>query len=164
MNKLTAKVIKKFIEYYEGDNLRVNHALKVYGFAASIGALEGLEEDELLCLEIAAVLHDIGIKLSEIKYNSAAGNYQELEGPPEARKLLEEFRLDEKLVERVCYLIGHHHSYSYIDGLDFQILIEADFLVNIFENNLKGEAIQPLKNKYFKTDSGKMYFDTLYII
>jgi hypothetical protein len=31
------------------------------------------------------------------------------------------------LVERVCYLVGHHHTYTNIDGPDYQILVEAGF-------------------------------------
>ena len=36
-----------------------------------------------------------------------------------------------RVTERVAYLIGHHHTYDKIEGMDYQILVEADFLVNI---------------------------------
>lgn len=57
-------------------------------------------------------------------------------GPDEAEKLLNKLGVDEKIIERVCFLVGHHHTYNMIDGLDYQILVEADFLVNAYEDNL----------------------------
>lgn len=159
---LEANIIKKTIEYFDGDVKRINHALKVHGFAKSIGELENIPKDKLRSLEIAAILHDIGIKESERKYASSIGKYQELEGPPIARELLQEFSLEKELVDRVCYLIGNHHSYSKIDDLDFQILVEADFLVNIFEDSMTQEQIASIKHKYFKTSIGLEYFNSLY--
>ena len=61
------------------------------------------------------------------KYNSSNGKYQEELGPAEAIKLLNRLNYDEALIERVAYLVGHHHTYSEIDGLDYQILVEAEF-------------------------------------
>jgi len=55
----------------------------------------------------------------------------------------------------VCHLIGNHHSYQKIDDIDFQILVEADFIVNIFEDEMKRSKIESVVNKYFKTNSGK---------
>lgn len=88
------------------------------------------------CLETAAVLHDIGIKISEEKYQSSAGKYQELEGPPVAAVILKKLEFPAPVTERVAYLIGHHHTYDKIEGMDYQILVEADFLVNINEDGL----------------------------
>lgn len=157
------EVICKMINYFETDIKRINHALKVYSFAKNIGELENISKDKLLILEVSAILHDIGIKKSEKKYNSHAGNYQEIEGPPVARKLLEEFALDSELIDRVCYLIGNHHTYSKIDDIDFQILIEADFLVNIFEDNIKKDELHTIKSKYFKTKIGTNYLENIYM-
>ncbi|MFC2662969.1 MAG: HD family phosphohydrolase, partial [Eubacterium sp.] len=52
------------------------------------------------------------------------------------------------------YLLGNHHSYYSIDGDDYQILVEADFLVNIYEDNLDQAAIQSAEKKIFKTETG----------
>ena len=156
-------VINEMIKYYAGDPRRVNHFLKVFSFAKSIGELEKLDKDIQEVLEVAAVMHDIGIKISEEKYNSSAGNYQELEGPTVAKEMLLRFNFDEEFIDRVCYLIGHHHTYSKIDGLDYQILIEADFLVNIYEDEIKIPQIQSIKEKYFKTKSGADFLTRLYL-
>ncbi len=155
-------VLNAMIAYYAGDVRRINHFLKVYGFAKAIGEAEGLEQETLKILEVAALTHDIGIKNSEIKYQSAEGTYQQLEGPPEARKLLENLCFEEPLVARVCWLIAHHHTYDAITEIDYQILVEADFLVNAFEARLSGAAIQSVRNKLFRTGTGIQLLDTLY--
>lgn len=159
---ITSAVIKSMIEYFDGDVKRINHAVKVYGFAKSIGELEGLPEEKLEILEAAAVLHDIGIKESERKYSSASGKYQEMEGPPVARAILQRFDLSKAFMDRVCYLIGNHHTYGNIDDIDFQILVEADFLVNIFEDGVERERIKTLRQRYFKTGTGLLYLDKMY--
>ncbi len=68
-----AKVMKAMIGYYSGDINRINHFVKVYGYAKTIGELEGIDELTQEILEIAAITHDIGIKVSEEKYQSASG-------------------------------------------------------------------------------------------
>ncbi len=79
-------------------------------------------------------MHDIGIRPSEAKYQSCSGKYQEIEGPPIALKLLKKIAMcPEDMVQRICFLIAHHHTYQSVDDIDYQILIEADFLVNMFE-------------------------------
>jgi len=150
-------VINSMIEYYFGDIKRINHFLKVYGYAKAIGEMENLPEELQEILEIAAVVHDIGIKNSEEKYNSSAGNYQQIEGPPVAENLLSTLGYDRVLIDRVCYLIGHHHTYHNIDGLDYQILIEADFLVNLYEDNISKEGIVQAKENIFKTKTGHLF-------
>ncbi len=156
------QVLNAMIEYYAGDVRRVNHFLKVYGFAKAIGKAEGLEKETQKILEVAALTHDIGIKNSEIKYQSTEGTYQQLEGPPEARKLLERLGFHEPLIARVCWLIAHHHIYDAITEIDYQILVEADFLVNAFEAQLSGPAIQSVRDKLFRTGTGIQLLNTLY--
>lgn len=163
MNNNESIVINEMISYYANDPRRINHFLKVYSFSKSIGELENLDEETQYILEISAIMHDIGIKISEEKYNSSAGNYQEIEGPPVARKMLEKLGFDEKIIERVCFLIGHHHTYSKIDSIDYQILVEADFLVNIYEDEIKQDSIISIKDKYFKTKSGTNFLEKLYM-
>jgi hypothetical protein len=159
---IVSTTMKKMVKYFDGDVKRINHALKVHGFAKSIGELENIPEEKLRVLEVAAILHDIGIKESERKYSSSAGKYQEIEGPPVARDILQEFSLNEEFTDRVCYLIGNHHTYSKIDDIDFQILVEADFLVNIFEDNMNHKQIESIKQKYFKTNTGQCYLNSMY--
>lgn len=149
------------IAYYAGDVRRINHFLKVYGFAKTIGEMEGLDESTQEIIEIAALTHDIGIKNSEKKYNSSAGNYQQIEGPPEAKMLLEGLGI-ESSVDRVCWLIAHHHTYTDIQGIDYQILVEADFLVNFYEHDMSNDSVHSVGGKMFKTSSGKAILNAIY--
>lgn len=163
MKNLVSNVVSKMIKYFDGDVKRINHAIKVHGFAKSLAELEGISDEKLLVLEVAAVLHDIGIKESERKYSSSAGNYQELEGPLVAWDILQEFNLNKEFLDRVSYLIGNHHTYNKIDDIDFQVLVEADFIVNIFEDCLDKEKARIIKDKYFKTSNGISFMESMYI-
>lgn len=160
----TGKLIHSMIEYYAGDARRIQHFLKVYSYAKAIGELEGIREELQEILEAAAIVHDIGIKISEEKYNSSSGKYQELEGPPVARQMLSELGYEPEFIERVCYLIAHHHTYNNIDGMDYQILVEADFLVNISEDNMQEEQIKSVREKIFKTKTGIEFINKIFLI
>ena len=150
-----ATVVHKMILFDKGDARRIQHFLKVFMFAALIGKLEGLPTEQQEILEIAAILHDIGILPAEKKYGDSNGKLQEQEGPAYARALLNEVGgYSPELIDRVCFLIAHHHTYAGVDGLDWQILLEADFLVNSFEKNLPEKAIKKFRSCVFKTKSG----------
>lgn len=151
------------MEFFKDDVHQINHALKVYGFARTIGELENIPENKQLALEVAAILHDIGIPESIKKYGSDLGKYQEIEGSIIAREILKDYNLSEEIKERVRYLIGNHHSYNNIDDIDFQILVEADFFVNIYENNIGKDQILSIKDKYFKTNTGKVLINSMYL-
>ncbi len=164
MNIKHAKLLKAVIHYNRGDALRIQHLVKVHSFAAIIGSLEKIDENTQFILETAAILHDIGIHLSEEKYGSSGGKHQEAEGPAEAEKIMRKLGgYTESQIERVKYLVGHHHTYKNIDGIDYQILIEADFLVNLFENALKYEKAQVVLDKIFKTETGKQMLKDIYL-
>ena len=150
------------MEHEEKDADRIQHFLKVHEFARLIGQMEELPADVLETLEAAAVVHDIGIHPAERKYGSSDGHYQELEGPPLARELLARLGWEENVIERVAWLVGHHHTYTDIDGVDYQILVEADFLVNFFENNHSAETQIKVYRHIFKTGSGKKLFRTMF--
>src|SRR5574344_2291584 len=137
-----AKVLNAMIMYYSGDPKRISHFLKVYGFAKAIGENENIDKETQHILEITALTHDIGIKNSESKWGSSAGSYQQTEGPPEAKELLKSLDVQKEIIERVCWLIAHHHTYTDINAIDYQILIEADFLVNADEDIMSAEAVK----------------------
>lgn len=141
--------------YYCGDPHQIQHFVKVHSFARQIGMAEKLGTGELEILEIAAIVHDIGIKKALEKHGSSSGKYQELEGPSEARALLARLRYPETVIERVCYLVGRHHTYTGVDGMDYQILLEADFIVNMHESTMTMHSIRSVMKKIFRTKTGK---------
>ena len=158
----TEQLIQKMITYYSGDPKRIQHFLKVHSFARLIGTSENIDTRTQYILETAAIIHDIGIKAAEEKYSSSNGKYQEAEGPALAAKMLTELDYANDVIDRVCYLVGHHHRYKEIDGLDYQILVEADFLVNMFEDEMSPEAIISALNKIFRTKTGIWLCETMY--
>ncbi|MDY4190890.1 MAG: HD domain-containing protein [Oscillospiraceae bacterium] len=129
--------------------------LKVYGFSRLIGHAEGLEPGLQFTLEAAALVHDIGIRPAEEKYGSCEGPLQEKEGILPAREMLSRLGFDPAVTGRVCRLVGQHHTYHPMDGADHQILVEADFLVNLFENASPDAAVSSALQKIFRTETGK---------
>ncbi|MCI2057670.1 MAG: HD domain-containing protein [Oscillibacter sp.] len=140
----------------------VNHFLKVYALAETIGRLEGLEPDMQETLEVAAAVHDIACPLCREKYGSTDGKLQEIESPPLVRELLHELGFGPALIRRVCALVARHHTYADVDGPDCQILLEADFLVNAGENRLPGSVIAHMERTVFRTPSGLRLLRQLY--
>lgn len=155
MQQSSARLLTFMMRYNLPDSRRIAHAIKVYTYAQRLGSRENLPENLQQGLEWAAILHDIGIHRAEKKHRSAAGCYQELEGPPVAAKLLKKAGLTGPITDRVLFLVGHHHSYQAIDGLDFQLLIEADLLVNMEEDAMEPAACRSIVTKYFKSELGK---------
>ena len=66
--------------------------------------------------------------------------------------------------DRVAYLVGHHHTYTNIDGMDYQILVEADFLVNLYEDSVPKAAAQNALDKIFKTQTGKTICKEMFVL
>lgn len=157
------KVVQSMVEYFGKDVKRINHALKVLSFSGIISEETVSEKKTDEIIRYAAILHDIGIKEAEKKHNSTAGNYQELEGPPIARSILQKLNIQEACIDRVCFLVGNHHSYTKIDGIDFQIIVEADFLVNMYEDSMSRATIATIYKNIFKTDAGKRLCMSMYL-
>lgn len=163
MNIQHAGLLQSVIEYDQGDPMRIQHLVKVHGLAAAIGVLEGLDPETQSILEAAAILHDIGIHISEEKYGSSSGKYQEQEGPGEAEKLLRrQGGWSEAQISRIKDLIARHHTYTDIEGADYQILVEADFLVNLYEDSESAQAVEAVRRSIFRTDTGKRLLDAMF--
>ena len=141
--------------FNNGEAKRIQHRMKVHRFAQLIGHMEKLDVHTQFITECAALVHDIGIRPAEKQYGACDGKLQEKVGPAYAREMLEEMQFEKADIERICYLVAHHHTYQNIDGVDYQILVEADFLVNAYEDALKKDAIQTVYNKIFRTEAGK---------
>jgi predicted metal-dependent HD superfamily phosphohydrolase len=152
------------IHLYKGDSKRIQHFCKVHSYAKLIAEIENIDKETQFVLEAAALTHDIGIHLCEEKYGNCNGKLQEKEGPALAGKLLEHLGFNKAVSERVQYLIAHHHTYSNVDGIDYQILIEADFLVNLHEDKVSKDAIEQAYNNIFITETGKRICREMYCI
>jgi len=145
-----------------GDLRRIEHSLKVYGYAQLLGVTESLDDQTLKILELTALLHDIGIHVAEKKYGRSSSHFQEIEGPPVARDILTNFNFESEVIERVCYIISKHHTFTAIDGIDFQLLVEADFLVNSSEDQMSEHQIIHFAKNIFRSESGISHLRILY--
>ena len=163
MHEMTARLICEMANYEQDSVHRVDHLLKVYAYCMTIAALERVPERMAWILETAAVVHDIGIRPSLARHNSSAGVYQQQEGVAPARAMLEKLGYPRDVVERVCFLVAHHHTYAGIDGIDYQILVEADCLVNIREEKIPAERVVQLRRRVFRTQAGSRLLDQLYL-
>lgn len=160
---LNERLIMEMVRFNGGDPKRIQHFTKVYEYAHTIGVLEKLDGKTQKILDIASIMHDIGIRPSEEKYGRCDGKLQESEGPAYALEMLKKFsEVTSEEAERVCFLIGHHHTYTGVEGLDWQILLEADFLVNAYEDGLNTESIKTFREKVFRTKTGTGLLDTMY--
>ena len=157
-----AILVDKMIEYYRGDTKRIQHFLKVYAYASTIGESEEVDSETLHILRTAAIVHDIGIKSCEQKYGSCSGDLQEKEGPSIAQQMLTSLHFDDKTIRRVCWLVGHHHTYHDIVDKDHQILVESDFLVNMCEDQMSPSQVISVFHKIFRTESGKKICSNLF--
>lgn len=159
----TAKLAVLAAKYDAGDPRRVQHLMKVYAFCRLIGQAEGLDERTQNLLEAAALLHDIGIHEAERKHGSSAGKWQEQEGPDVAAPLLAQAGADETETGRVIWLIAHHHTYDASEETDFRILLEADFLVNAWEDGLPQDACRTAGERLFRTRTGRTLLQEVYL-
>ena len=149
-----AEIMKKMITFSNGNIHDIDHFLHVWSYAKMIGELEQIDPETQYILEVAAITHDIACPLCREKYGNTNGKHQEEEGIPLVTDFLSDTGMTKEQIERVAYLVGHHHTYTDIDGMDYQILVEADFLVNYFEDHLETESIKKSVKKIFKTETG----------
>lgn len=160
---ITAELTKKMVDFYCGNQHDIDHFLKVYAYAKTIGECEGLDRTTQTTLEAAAILHDIACPLCREKYGHADGAHQEQEGPALAVQFLKDSGLSQDCVERVAYLVGHHHTPEGVDGPDYQILLEADYLVNAGESGYTREHIERTMKNMFKTETGTALLKSIYL-
>ena len=152
---LLTRLMDAMCEYEAGCAHRIHHLVKVHGFARQIGLSEGLDADAQFVLEAAAIAHDIGIKPAMELTGACPGPLQEKLGPPVAAEMLPSLGFPPEVTERVCFLIGHHHTYTDVEGVDWRILLEADYLVNMIEGNHPAQAIDQARDTFFATEEGK---------
>lgn len=163
MKNIIADIIIKLCRESEGNLHDINHFLKVYAFAKCIGEKEGLDDRSQCVLEVAAIVHDIACPLCRKKYGSTEGSLQEKEGAWLTEEFLADFDLPRDFVERVKWLVAHHHTYSDVEQPEHRILLEADFLVNADESGYSKEQIEAAKRSFFRSETGIALLDSIYL-
>ena len=158
-----SRILVKMIDYSAGNRKDINHLMKVHSYARIIGKGEGLSEELQKITEIAAFVHDISCPLCRNKYGNTNGKYQEAEGPALTESFLADTGLTREEIARIAYLVGHHHTYEGVEGLDYQILLEADYLVNADESGYSRENILHMRDTVFQTKTGTALLESIYL-
>lgn len=106
MDEISGLIIK-MTEFFSGDPKRIQHFIKVHTFARVIGRAEGLDIRAMYCLDVASVVHDIGIKPAEERYGKGhcGGKLQEQLGPEPARNKLLLFQIPDMPVTGKDFII-----------------------------------------------------------
>ncbi len=135
------------------DRRRIRHTQAVLAWAEKIAAGESADRDVVTA---AAILHDIGIHAAERKHGSSSGRWQELEGPPIARPILDRLGIGAELAEQVCGIIAHHHN-GRMDTPEFRVVWDADWMVNLPGECPDADAVtlDTLIGRIFRTQTGR---------
>jgi hypothetical protein len=159
---LKERIALEMKKYFGTDFKRVHHAIKVARFAEQILKMEG---GNPLVVMGAAYLHDIGVHEADRKHGSHSGHYQEMEGPAIAREILERLNVPKQMIDEICDIIGHHHSPREEETQNFQIVYEADWLVNFEEEGFSKDRkkFEELVAKVFKTVTGRQLAENQYV-
>jgi putative nucleotidyltransferase with HDIG domain len=162
LQAVRGKLIYEMEKYFAGDEKRIEHAVAVLDYAEQIQAVEG---GDPLVVRAAAILHDIGIHEAERRHGSAAGKYQEIEGPAVAVEILAQYDLSDEVLEHITKIIANHHSAKDIDTIEFRIVWDADWLVNIpvdFPDSDQ-EQLRGIIARTFKTCAGRRLAAELFV-
>ena len=143
---------KKMIDYSHGNLHDINHFMKVYAYAKMIADGEQLDPDTQKLVEMTAL----------VKYGNTNGKNQEKESAALIAEFFKDSNLPQDFTDRISFLVSHHHTLDQIDGIDYQIIIEADYLVNADESHLSGHNIKNMYDKIFKTETGKFLLRSMY--
>jgi HD superfamily phosphohydrolase YqeK len=156
------KLLEDVSLLFGDDKKRIEHAKKVTVYVQEMAEKEGGDYHILMP---AAILHDIGIKVAEEKYGSAAGHLQEKEGPGLARKLLLRLGLGMEYIDEICGIIAHHHTPGVINTKNFKILYDADCIVNMQEEGGTGdkEELRKKIDEIFLTKTGKELAENIFL-
>lgn len=162
MANLTIAILNRMKKYFGADAKRIRHAQDVLGYARELLKKEKGDRDIVIA---AAILHDIGIKECERKYNSTSGQLQEKEGPAIARKIMEDLKVSQDAIREICRIIASHHSPGEVDTINFKILWDSDWLVNLKdEYDIKDrKKLEDIIEKVFLTQTGRIKAKKIYL-
>ena len=157
-----SQIMEKMIAFSDGNIHDIDHFIRVWTYARTIGKLEHLDSETQVLLEIAAITHDIACPLCREKYGNTNGKHQEEEGVPLVTAFLSDSDLTSAQIDRIAFLVGHHHTFSDIDGLDYQILVEADYIANASENGYNRHNVENFMRRIIKTESGMQILTSIF--
>jgi len=162
---LNDMLIEEMKSYFGDKQGLIDHTMAVYGYANQLHKTEG---GDPLVVRAGALYHDIGILEAKRVHGSSAGKYQEIEGPPIARRILNKLEVTPDSVDHICHIIANHHTAhdeSTVSTIEFQIVWDADGLVNHAKRKLgnSDEEINRKIEQLFRTPTGKKMAKEMFI-
>jgi hypothetical protein len=156
--------MEKMIKTSGGNIHDIEHLVKVWSYAKTIGELEALDDETQFLLEAEAITHDIACPVCRERYGNANGKLQEQESPSLIKAFFADMDLAESQTDRISHVVGHHHTYEGVDGQDWQILLEADYIVNASENGYTKDNIRNFQNRHARTIAGKRLIQEVFCL
>ncbi len=152
----TDDLVAEMEVYFEENQGLIQHTTDVYGYAEQIREVEG---GDILTVRAGALYHDIGIPEAKRVHGSGRGKFQEIEGPPIARRILSDLDMDPDRIDHVCRIIANHHTahdQATVNTIEFKIIWDADALVNLRRrrDNTDDERFIEIMNETFRTEKG----------
>ena len=153
MDYVKAKLVRELVAHFEGDDGRVEHALRVLAWTEKL--LESEPGDREIALAVA-LLHDVGIKEAEARHGTSSAALQEEYGPAIAKRMLEIIGFPSEKIEAACEIVGKHHQRGGVDSDNFRILWDSDLLVNTADSpNLEPAKMASKIDDIFATATGR---------
>lgn len=159
------QTMKRMIDYYAAcDSTQIAHTLCVHEYTRMLAMRERYDERKRGLLEIAALLHDIGCPSAKWKYGDSLPIHQQQEGMCIAADWFasDPSWLDTQEAQWVVDVVGAHHNAVQAEVLGFEVLYEADLIVNLFEGYYPVDYADVYYHKMVRTKSGKQLFRQLF--
>jgi len=164
MKELVTRLHKEVIEYFASTDLsQIGHTEAVHNFAQLLATLEKCDEHKQCMIEMSALLHDIGCPNAKLKYGNTNAPNQEKEGKPKAEEILATYPMPDTDKQLLAEVVGLHHHHNNLKEMGFEILAEADLIVNLLEGYYKLEQAQYLFEHLVTTRSGKDLFRNMFL-
>lgn len=141
MSESIHNVAIKMKQNLHADPDKVQHFVRVYTLAKTIGELERLPKADQTTLELSAIVNSIEAD----------------ERVPAVKEMLLSCGYADDIAMRVCHIVEHRYDYEHISGLDHQILVEAEYIVRFKERSTPESEILRIAESRFITNYGKAF-------
>jgi HD domain len=152
---LRAELLSELASHFGEDERRIEHAMMVLGHAEAL--LARVPNADPVVVVAAAITHDFGIVEAERRHGKSTGTLQEKYGPDLVAPVLRRVGLGDEKVGEVCDIIASHHSPPLQPSVNFNLLYESDWLVNIHDFPVilaDRKRLESFIVKNFHTDAG----------
>ena len=151
---LRERIALEMKKYYGTDFRPMSHALKVARYAEQILKMEG--GNPLIVLG-ASYLHGMAVHKRGKRSEGTPVHVQDGEGLAAAKAILEKLSVEKEIADEICDILGHLDRPREQDGLNFQIVYEAEWLATAEEKGISTDREKDAEfiDRVFRTVTGK---------